>query len=331
MNKSRAKLEENNFFTQIAPRQAKNCQDYTQFPPAKLRVQPKPADFRPIMHFKSRISVTPTMKLSGNNLLAGLPQILRNSLESQGEILALDYPTIVHRIEDFSKIWSARGKPQLYFLTMDITKAFDSVKLPELRNFMKKLKLPPISSYYKYIQLLPRLSHPPQGPIASLLKMKFKKQAVNEGEYPLFQDMPLLPNSINILTSKTLINTNNKIRVIEKVLQANVIKFNRQFFKGERGVPQGLSCSPLLSNLYFSELENEIIIKLKRQFPDDLLLMMRLHDDYLMLSDNQSVLHALLGEMLELAKKEKFGFNREKITSNIDAPWITTKVSSIQG
>ena len=62
-------------------------------------------------------------------------------------------------------------------MTMDIAKAFDSVKLEELRDIIWKLKLPIVSSYYKFIQLNPRLRSPDKGPLAKLMKLKFKKHA----------------------------------------------------------------------------------------------------------------------------------------------------------
>jgi len=328
---SKQKLQETQFFSQVKPREARKCQDYTQFPPAKLRVQPKPEDFRPIMHFKSRIQVSPQLKLSGNNLVAGIPQILKSCLETGREVLCLDYPSVVEKIRNFSQKWEQQGKPEMFFMTMDIAKAFDSVKLQRLREFIKNLRIPVISTYYKYIQLLPRFTHPPKGPLASMLKMKFKKLTLDEGSYPLFTDLDFAGNSINIPTSKSLINTSDKIQMIEKIIHGNIIKFNRQYFIGEKGVPQGLPVSPLLSNLYFSEFEEEIIAGIRKEYPDNLLCALRLHDDYLVLSDSEGLIEELFTRLHQKGKQENFGFKQEKITSNIQAPWVSHKENSIEG
>lgn len=315
LHNSKKALETSGFFHQITPKQANSIKDYTQFPPAKLRIQPKPSFFRPIMHFKSKIAVTDKMKLDGNSLLAGMPQLFKSKLSNRS-VAAIDFPDIISRIQSFKEEWKAKGSPNLYFLTMDIAKAFDSVKLPILEDLMSSLRFPTVSAYYKYVQLVPRLFKPPSGNLSKFLRLKFKKLTVDESKYPLFRDILQPSGTINIVTSKNIFYTQDRIKLLENVLKYNVIKFNRQYFMGDKGVPQGLSCSPLLSSLFYSYIEEEAIRTVKIMYPESLLLVVRLHDDYLCLSDSSEVLEYLLNTLQDAASKHDINFAKDKITSN---------------
>lgn len=336
---AKQKLESTNFLKPLSSEEKACLGKFIAFPPAKLRVQPKAKDFRPIMHFKSKISITPTIKLSGNNLLAGLPQILRNCLLNSSDtqtqnslspseftkfsntIICLDYPTIVSKIRNFQILWEEKNKPNLFYMSIDIAKAFDSIDINNMVKLLEKLETPIITSYYKYIQLLPKIIRKPQGPIDGLFKMKFKKKAVDEGKFPFFQDLSFRSNSINILTSRTSFATSEKIKMVSKIIQGNVIIFNRKYFKGQRGVPQGLSCSPFLSNMYYSNIEQELLPIIKEKQTNDLLLIIRLHDDYLILSDNQNTVKDIFNEMEKLAYKHNYHYAHNKICSNIPGDW----------
>lgn len=315
LHNSKEELEHSGFFHQITPKQANSLKDYTQFPPAKLRIQPKPSFFRPIMHFKSKISVTDKMKLDGNSLLAGMPQLFKSKLTGRS-VAAIDFPDIISRIQAFKEEWRSKDKPNLYFLTMDIAKAFDSVKLPILEDLMSSLKFPTVSAYYKYVQLVPRLFKPPTGNLSKFLRLKFKKLTVDESKYPLFRDILQPSGTINIVTSKNIFYTQDRIKLLENVLKYNVIKFNRQYFIGDKGVPQGLSCSPLLSSLFYSYIEEDAISTVKTVYPDSLLLVVRLHDDYLCMSDSCEVLEYLINILQDAASKHDIHFAKDKITSN---------------
>lgn len=334
------KLENSKFFSGLTIEEKKRWEDFTKFPPAKLRVQPKVKDFRPIMHFKSKINVSPNVRLSGNNLIAGLPQILRaclvdpdkhpkdralSSYQFQNisdKIMCLDYPSIIAKLTDFQKNWQDKGRPDLYFMCMDIAKAFDSVKIDSLIQMLENVEIPVVSSYYKYVQLLPRFARKAQGPLQGLFKMKYKKQAVDEGKFPFFNDMNFRPQSINILTSRTNFITAEKLKMISRVLQGNVIKFNRRYYKGQQGVPQGLPCSPLLSNLYYSKVEQSLLPSILKYQAKDLLLIIRLHDDYLILSDCKETVSSMFQEMESMANNHSFHFASHKISSNLPGNWV---------
>lgn len=316
------KLEKNKFFCQLTTEESARWHEFTKFPPAKLRIQPKSQDFRPIMHFKSRMKIgSGNVRLSGNNLIAGVPQILRNCLQDPEKVMSLDYPSLITKISNFRQKWTLKGKPELYFMCVDIAKAFDSVCTEELIMMIDALEVPPVAAFYKYIQLMPRQQHQKQGPMQSIFKMKYRKQAISEGVSPFFTDLSLRPGSINILTARSNFTTSEKLRMVSRVLQGNIIKFNRQLFKGQKGVPQGLPCSPLLSNLYYSNIEEKLIPELQDKYSDDLLLIVRLHDDYLILANNAEIVKDSFEQLENLASTHNFKFASNKIISSVPGPW----------
>ena len=185
---------------------------------------------------------------------------------------------------------------------------------------LETIEVPTVSTYYKYIQLLPRIFHKNQGAFANLFKMKYKKQAVEDGKFPFFKDLLLRKDSLNVLTSRTSFSTSEKIKLVTRVLQGNIIKFNRQFFKAQKGVPQGFSCSPYLSNLYYSCIEQEISDFISQKYSTELVLIIRLHDDYLILTSNAGVLNEIIENMERVAKTHNFYFATDKIHTNLPGP-----------
>jgi len=67
------------------------------------------------------------------------------------------------------------------------------------------------------------------------------------------------------------------------------VKFGKSFFLLNRGLPQGLSISPVLSSYFYSKIEEShmgnYIKQLKKK--NELFLIMRLTDDYIIFSDSK--------------------------------------------
>ena len=146
---------------------------------------------------------------------------------------------------------------------MDIAKAFDSVKISSLINMLETIEVPTVSTYYKYIQLLPRIFHKNQGAFANLFKMKYKKQAVEDGKFPFFKDLLLRKDSLNVLTSRTSFSTSEKIKLVTRVLQGNLIgsflKLKKEFLKGFHVRLFCRICIILVSNKKFLTLSAKSI------------------------------------------------------------------------
>jgi len=113
------------------------------FAPAKMRLIPKGETFRPIMTFNRKLphnkNMTSNKKLGSSHLML---KNLKNKMHTQGFGYAVfNYDDIMKKYEDFVERWHRAGKPELYFVTMDIEKCYDSVDSWKLKEFLHKTDL----------------------------------------------------------------------------------------------------------------------------------------------------------------------------------------------
>ena len=113
------------------------------FAPAKLRLIPKGITFRPIMTFNRKIpngrNMTTNKKLGQSHLVL---KTLKSKMYSERfGFSVFNYDDIMRRYEHFVNQWKDVGKPQLYFVTMDIEKCYDSVDSKKLCEFLRTTSL----------------------------------------------------------------------------------------------------------------------------------------------------------------------------------------------
>jgi len=210
---------------------------------------------------------------------------------------------------------------------MDISKAFDSVNIPNLIHQLLTADMPIIWATYKFYQMRVKRRNIREKllPISKIFDRKVRKQTIADSRYPLFPDfVKEEAPSINILHAKNKNYMEDKLSQIEKVLDSNVILFNNQYFKRKRGVPQGLNCSPSLSSIYYKNIEEEVYKKLMEVYSDTPIFLARLVDDYLCMSPNQDAVQLFLELMNSAAEKEGFNFAVGKNFGNFESPLIAS-------
>ena len=60
----------------------------------------------------------------------------------------------------------------------------------------------------------------------------------------------------------------------------------------------------------------------REKFKKELFFVIRLHDDYLVLSNSAEVIECFLNELKRIGEEYSFRFSNEKIVSNIEADWV---------
>lgn len=115
------------------------------------------------------------------------------------------------------------------------------------------------------------------------------------------------------LTSKEEI-----INKISFICRNTVIRYGKSHFRLERGLPQGLSISSVLSSFYYAILEAEYTRHLIRRARDTetLQLVLRLTDDYLIISESEEFVSECVQILLKMSKESNFRFNSAKFKSN---------------
>lgn len=107
------------------------------------------------------------------------------------------------------------------------------------------------------------------------------------------------------------------IPTVRNIVNNNFIKFNRCFLKQIKGIPQGLSVSSFLCNLFFYEIEREVSYEIQQEMINRQSLLLRFMDDYLCLSTETSTVIEFRASAINLSGKNKFNFNLKKSQSNV--------------
>ena len=113
------------------------------FSPAKLRLVPKGDTFRPIMTFNRKLPqnrhLTTNRKLSTAHMV--LKNLKQKMCQAKVGYAVFSYEDIMARYTDFKHQWEKKGKPELYFVSLDIQKCYDSVNVNKLREMLHKTDL----------------------------------------------------------------------------------------------------------------------------------------------------------------------------------------------
>jgi hypothetical protein len=120
---------------------------------------------------------------------------------------------------------------------------------------------------------------------------------------------------------RSYIRKENFMSRVKAILNNNIIKFNKKFFKQKKGIPQGLSVSSFLCNLYFYNIEKQLAKKINHKINNNLInrnLLLRFMDDYLCITNSENIVHNFLEESGGLASGYNFKFNTKKCKSNLN-------------
>ena len=105
---------------------------------------------------------------------------------------------------------------------------------------------------------------------------------------------------------------------IEYVCNNTLIKYGKKYYKLQRGLPQGLAISSVLSSFYYAVLESKATKKIIKAANrnDTLHCVMRLTDDYLIISEDKAFVSDLIQILRQMASQNNFMFNSAKFKSN---------------
>lgn len=310
-------------------------------PIAKLRFVPKNDSLRPIMTFYRRFRDAKTNKTTRmQHYLMQVKIVLRSVkliLSKSYGFSVFDNHQIFAKLEPFVERWKQKKKPFLYCASLDIKKCYDSVNLNKMFDFVKTesifQQIYIINNFFKIIRnkryyfgdKLTEEGHElikKKMPNLFLGKKRDTSNVIHELQSlkTFFKDKIILPDKTVFCDSGTKFAI-TKQEILDKlwfVCEKVFVKFGKSYFELNRGLPQGLSVSSVLSSFYYSLLEYNATKDLMEEFDCDgtLCLVMRLTDDYLILTDNESAASRIVDRLLSTAKNHGFEFNKKKLKSN---------------
>ena len=303
-------------------------------PIAKLRFVPKNDSLRPIMTFYRRFRDTKTNKTTRmQHYLMQVKIVLRSVklvLSRSFGFSVFDNHQIFAKLEPFIEQWKSKSRPFLYCASLDIKKCYDSVNLTKMFDFVKTesifQQIYLINNFFKIIRNKRYYfgDNANSKKMANLFlgKKRDTSNVIDELQSlsTFFKDKIILPDKTIFCDSGTKFAI-TKQEILDKlwfVCENVFVKFGKSYFELNRGLPQGLSVSSVLSSFYYSLLEYNATKDIMEEFEQagTLCLIMRLTDDYIILTESASATERIVQRLLECADNHGFEFNKKKLKAN---------------
>ncbi|RLU21571.1 hypothetical protein DMN91_005944 [Ooceraea biroi] len=214
--------------------------------------------------------------------------------------------------EDINK-FKESTKNRLYYVCCDIQDAFGSIIQEKLYDIIKM-----------YCR---ELSHNKPLSLSTCMLSRARKSCMknknqNKAQTVLFKDLKSALK--NIESSEACLKSVSRgklVSKIQKLIFQQKVKLNDRVYSIKLGVPQGISTSPILSDIYYQHMINELFSEyISKGF------LRRYVDDILYITESE---HAAT-EVLELVRNGipdyNVKFNPNKIESNVGLPYTPTKI-----
>jgi len=284
-----------------------------------LRLLPKARDLRPIANL-----ARPTY-LDGRSLkfdpinrsLERLFQVLRYEVKRKPELLGSSVWGLDDIYFKFApwvrglKRRHSRGLPLLYVACIDIQKCFDSIPHGRMHSVAEDIILEDEYLVHRYVKLATALGQP---------RVKYSKEAATPGEFPTFFDLAeTLAGKLHdvVLTDQVTypyVDREELSKLLKEHLFQHLLKVGPTYCWQVRGIPQGSILSSLLCNCFYGAMEKEEFTPDMRGsvlpveaskfdvcpsalFDENETVLMRLTDDYLMLTTTPSTAKSFVSKM----------------------------------
>ncbi|TPX41394.1 hypothetical protein SeMB42_g05053 [Synchytrium endobioticum] len=215
--------------------------------------------------------------------------------------------------------------PQLYFVKVDITRAFDTINQDKLLQILEDVFTDDDYFIIKYV-------------LASFHTGKYSKSFVKRA----------FPGSVNIHFPQIAHDMAKGLRrtvvadqvvyprvdkeevwhLIEEHISAHIVKVGRQLYRQISGIPQGSVLSSLLCSLYYAHLEQSA---LSFTSTDNDGLLLHYVDDFLYMTTNRDKANQFLEVMMAGIPDYGVHISMDKTLTNFDAAVGNFTIRSIHG
>ncbi|KKK16462.1 hypothetical protein AOCH_006621 [Aspergillus ochraceoroseus] len=273
-----------------------------------LRLLPKTTGIRPILNLRRRMLVETrwagqtrqSWGQSVNSALAPILSMLNYEKAQKTDLLGSGVCSVgdIHlRLKEFKKsLLSRQGHNQpptpLYFVKLDIQSCFDTIPQRSLVRLIENLVSEEAYHYTKYVEMRPgnefhsmwppqRASEPVRarrrfaGRIGPMRKPEHLTQALANGGVAARRNTVFVDT-----TTQKAYSCEYLLDLLDEHVRHNRVKIGKKYFRQRNGIPQGSVLSSILCNLFYAEMEREVL-----GFVDsDAALLLRLVDDFLLVT-----------------------------------------------
>ena len=298
-----------------------------------IRLLPKGQGVRPITNLRRRTTRVQNGKTilgrSANRILGPVFSMLDYEKRMQpsrvGSAL-FSVSEIFPKLRDFRTLLEKSGiaSCSLYFAKIDVRSCFDTIPQAKVIRVIKSLASQEEYRLLSYAEIKGStvVGQPARARSSLKPRRNFKALARAEADYSNFDEIvkehlgARKKNTVFVNTAVPFAYSRDRLlHLLHEHVSNNVIKIGKKLFRQKEGVPQGSVLSSLLCSFFYTELESECL-----QFLDDSnSLLLRLIDDFLLITLDQLEAQQFLQVMHDGVEKYGVEVNKTKSLTNFES------------
>ena len=276
---------------------------------SQVRLLPKQQGMRPIINLRRRVQKMQYGQLvlgkSINSILTPAFSILNFERHARPEMLTsamFSVEDMYPRLQEFRRSLQQHGvaeKP-LYFAKVDVKACFDTIPQKRLMKLAENILSSNTYRTAKYARSkLVGHDHetPGFGAKPSWRYLTKASSAENDCDFP----EEVATDSSNGRTRTVYVDgviqkTEQRkaiLNLLEEHVESNLIRLGNRFYRQKEGIPQGSIVSSILCSFFYSELERQVLDYIN----DGQSLLLRLIDDFLVISTRREVAERFMRDM----------------------------------
>lgn len=321
-----------------------------------VRLLPKVSGARPIINLRRRVAKhignRSYLGPSTNSIMTPVFNMLTYEKDCKPELLGSSMFSVndmYPRLKNFKdRLMHSESENyqngKLYFVKLDIQSCFDTIPQARLISLIESLVSQGSYHISKHVEIRPgdsinnshSLSHKPgtaeKPMVKPIRKFISKANALSEVRNNPARSTdgvkPLRRNTIQVDTANFKNHSGNELLdLLSEHVRKNLVKIGKKYFRQKNGIPQGSVLSSLLCNFFYGKLEREVLDFLK----DDETLLLRLIDDFLLITTRPDPAKRFLEVMLNGQSEYGITVNASKSLVNFEATINGTKMSRLEG
>lgn len=298
---------------------------------SKVRLLPKQHGMRPIINLRRRVQMLQngrfTLGKSINSLMTPAFSVLNYEKTVNPAILGsalFSVDDLFPRLQEYRQSLHQQGLQDqpLYFAKVDVQSCFDTIPQRELMRLAKRVISANTYHTTRYSRAklaggndkhLPGFGAKPSWKFltkttAGRRAFDFQQEVENDTDEGRTRSV-----YINGIAQKRE-NRHALISLLEEHVESNLIKIGKRYYRQKEGIPQGSIVSSLLCSYFYAELERDIL-----GFVDDgKSLLLRLIDDFLVISTEKDIAERFLQTMHAGVPRFGVTVKPEKSRANFD-------------
>lgn len=291
-----------NMFEEVKTVTARKLLDARVLGFSQIRLLPKTSGFRPIVNLRRRVTKVQNGKSvlgrSINSVMAPVFNMLDYEKKKQSSLVGCAlfsvgeiYPKL-KAFRDRLQLGKSTQKP-FYFVKADVQSCFDTIPQRRIVRLMENIASEDEYRIARHAEIKSSKAHSystemEKNPIAARKFIATARATTDLETFDQFVDTRLARGKKNTVFVDNVVQTTQRkdalLDLLEDHVERNIVKIGKKFFRQKAGIPQGSVLSSLLCSYFYAELEKEYLGFLS----DDESILMRLIDDFLVITTNHN-------------------------------------------